>query len=44
MINILRPAEHFAARLARANLVTKTDFDTRLRSLNKINLKALIQT
>ena len=44
MINILPPAEHFSARLAQGNLVTKTDFDTRLRSLNKINLKALIQT
>ena len=44
MINILPPAEHFSARLAQVNLVTKTDFDTRLRSLNKINLKALIQT
>ena len=44
MINILPPAEHFTARLAQGNLVTKTDFDTRLRSLNKINLKALIQT
>ena len=31
-------AENFAARLAQANLITKTDFDNRLRSLNrKIN-------
>ena len=31
-------AEIFAARLAQANLVTKTDFDNRLMSLNrKIN-------
>ena len=31
-------AEHSAARLAQANLVTKTDFDNKLRSLNgKIN-------
>ena len=30
--------ENFAARLAQANLVTKTDFDTKLNSLNrKIN-------
>ena len=27
--------ENFAARLAQANLVTKTDFDTKLTSLNK---------
>ena len=27
-------AENFAARLAKANLVTKTDFDNKLRSLN----------
>ena len=28
-------AEIFAARLAQANLITKTDFDTKLMSLNK---------
>ena len=28
-------AENFAARLAQANLVTKTDFVNKLRSLNK---------
>ena len=28
-------AEIFAARLAQANLVTKTDFDTKLTSINK---------
>ena len=28
-------AEHFAARLKQANLVTKTDFDDRLKSLNQ---------
>ena len=28
-------AENFNARLARANLITKTDFDTRLQSLSK---------
>ena len=28
-------AENFAARLAQANLVTKTDFDNKLSSLNK---------
>ena len=28
-------AEHFAARLAQANLITKTNFDTKLISLNK---------
>ena len=28
-------AENFKARLAQANLVTKTDFDTKLTSLNK---------
>ena len=27
-------AEHFAARLALANLVTKADFDTKIMSLN----------
>ena len=42
MINILLPqnltAENFSARLSRANLVTKTDFDDKLKSLNqKIN-------
>ena len=32
-------AENFAARLSQANLITKTDLDTKLRSLNKnINL------
>ena len=30
-------AKRFAARLAQANLVTKTDFDTKLISLNKRN-------
>ena len=30
-------AENFAARLAQANLVTKTDFDAKLRSLNNKN-------
>ena len=30
-------AENFAARLAQANLVTKTDFDNKLSSLNKKN-------
>ena len=28
-------AENFGARLAQANLVTKTDFDAKLSSLNK---------
>ena len=28
-------AENFAARLAQANLVTKTDFDNKLLNLNK---------
>ena len=28
-------AKRFAARLAQANLVTKTDFDTKLTSINK---------
>ena len=28
-------AENFAARLAKANLVTKTDFDNKLTSLNR---------
>ena len=28
-------AENFAARLAKANLVTKTDFDHKLTSLNR---------
>ena len=42
MINILLPqnltAENFSARLSRANLVTKIDFDDKLKSLNqKIN-------
>ena len=43
MINTLRQkfnkftAEIFDARLARANLVTKTDFDNKLISLNKKN-------
>ena len=27
--------ENFAARLAQANLITKTDFDTKLSSLNR---------
>ena len=27
--------ENFAARLAKANLVTKTDFDTKLQNLYK---------
>ena len=39
MINILLPqnltAENFSARLSRANLVTKTDFDDKLKSLNQ---------
>ena len=30
-------AENFAARLAQANLVTKTDFDDKLINLNKKN-------
>ena len=30
-------AENFAARLAQANIVTKTDFDNKLSSLNKKN-------
>ena len=31
-------SENFAARLAQANLITKTDFDNKLKSLNrKIN-------
>ena len=30
-------SENFAARLAQANLVTKTDFETKLISLNKKN-------
>ena len=30
-------AEIFAARLAQANLVIKTDFDNKLRKLKKIN-------
>ena len=29
--------ENFAARLAQANLVTKTDFDNKLSSLNRKN-------
>ena len=29
------PAENFAARLAKANLITKTAFDTKLSSLNR---------
>ena len=43
MINTLRQkfnkftAKIFDARLARANLVTKTDFDNKLISLNKKN-------
>ena len=28
-------AEHFTARLAQADLVTKTDFDTNLQSINE---------
>ena len=28
-------AEHFAARSAQANLITKTDFDAKLSSLNR---------
>ena len=28
-------AENFAARLKQANLITKTDFDDKLKSLNK---------
>ena len=40
MINILQlqnklTAENFAARLAQANLITKTDFDAKLLSLNR---------
>ena len=42
MINILLlqkliklAAENFAARLAQANLITRTDFDTKLMNLNK---------
>ena len=41
MINITTPevkkltAENFVARLAQANLVTKTDFDNKLSNLNK---------
>ena len=30
-------AENFAARLAKANLVTKTDFDDKHKDLNKKN-------
>ena len=44
MINILLlqklinlAAENFAARLAQANLITRTDFDTKLMNLNKKN-------
>ena len=29
------PADVFNARLAQANLITKTDFDTKLSSLNR---------
>ena len=32
-------AENFAARLAQVNLVTKTDFDTKLITLNKKKLE-----
>ena len=50
MINILLPqhlitqiARVFTARLAKANLVAKTDFDNKLRSLNqKLNSKHLL--
>ena len=41
MINILVPkiqylaARFFSARLAQANLITKTDFDDELKSLNQ---------
>ena len=35
-------AESFAARLAQVNLITKTDFDTKLKTLNKkINSKKI---
>ena len=33
-IMIMITGENFAARFAQANLVTKTDFDTKLVSLN----------
>ena len=38
LLQSLTTAENFAARLKQANLVTKTDFDDKLKSLNqKIN-------
>ena len=38
LLQSLTTAENFAARLKQANLVTKTDFDDELKSLNqKIN-------
>ena len=33
--NLIRTAEHFAARLAQANLLTKTDVDNKLSSFNR---------
>ena len=33
--NSMLTAEYFSARLAQANLITKTDFDAKLSSLNR---------
>ena len=35
LLQSLTTAENFAARLKQANLVTKTDFDDKLKSLNQ---------
>ena len=35
-------AENFTARLAQGNLITKTEFDAKLSSLNRLQIKQSI--